>query len=193
MEAACYNGSTGFRYERLQARVLTQILVLSDTHVRTVHDLPAQVLRAVSEAEWVVHCGDYTRLAVVDELKRLARNFVGVYGNADPGDIRRRLPAEVVIKVEARRIAVIHPAWGGYPDALEESLIERFPDVDAILFGHTHDPCNHRLNGTMLFNPGQGYGSFMVPASIGMLTISKDALTGEILVLNPICEQESIQ
>ena len=55
---------------------------------------------------------------------------------------------------------------------------------DAILFGHTHEPCNLTLNGTLLFNPGQGYSSFMVPASIGILTVSKQELRADILTLD---------
>jgi len=145
-------------------------------------------LSAISYAEWVVHCGDYTSAVVVEELRHLARHFVGVYGNADPGDVRRQLPAEFILELEEREIAVIHPLWGGYPDALEEELVARFPHVDAILFGHTHDPCNRKLNGTLLFNPGQSYNSFMVPASIGIVTVSQDELRGEISILDPVSE-----
>lgn len=146
-------------------------------------ELPEEFLQAIREAEWVVHCGDYTSMAVVEELGRLARHFVGVYGNTDPNDIRYRLPAEVTFELEGRRIAVAHPHWGGYPDGLEEELTARFPHVDAILFGHTHDACNLRLNGTLLLNPGQSYPSFMVPASIGILTLSKWDIKGEVLAL----------
>ena len=167
--------------------------MLSDTHVRTVQELPQEVLQAIREAEWVVHCGDYTSVVVVEELRRLARRFVGVYGNTDPRDIRRQLPAEVILEFEAKKIAVIHPAWGGYPDALEEELAARFPNVDAILFGHTHEPCNLKLNGTLLLNPGQSYSSFMVPASVGILTVSKGELRGEISTLNRGSEWRAIQ
>jgi len=86
--------------------------------------------------------------------------------------------------VEGKRIAVIHPPWGGPPFGLEEELVTRFPDVDAILFGHTHEPCNMILEGTLLLNPGQGYPSFMVPASTGILTVSRGELRGEISTLD---------
>jgi putative phosphoesterase len=159
---------------------LTEILVISDTHAGTVQELPKGMLQAIREAEWVIHCGDYSSIAVVEEIRRLARHFVGVYGNADPGAIRRQLPSETILELEGIRIAVIHPHWGGHPDGLEKELVNRFPDVDAILFGHTHEPCNMRLNGVLLLNPGQGYHSFMVPASAGILTISGGDLEGRI-------------
>jgi len=163
---------------------LTKILVISDTHVRTVQELPKGLLQAVTEAEWVVHCGDYASSLVVDELRHSARRFLGVYGNADPSDVRRQLPAETTFECEGRRIAVVHPYWAGHPDGLEEELAAQFPDVDAILFGHSHEPCNLSLNDTLLFNPGQGYRSFMVPASIGILTVSEGELKGEVSTLD---------
>jgi putative phosphoesterase len=163
---------------------LTRILVISDTHVRTVQELPEGILQAVREAEWVVHCGDFVSIEVVDELQRSARRFTGVYGNIDPIEVRHRLASEVIFEVEGKRIAVLHPPWGGPPFGLEKELVARFPDVDAILFGHTHEPCNMILEGTLLLNPGQGYSSFMVPASTGILTISKGELRGEISTLD---------
>lgn len=163
---------------------MTQILVISDTHVGTLQELPEGILQAIREAEWVVHCGDYGSLVVVEELRRLARHFVGVYGNSDRGDVRHQLPPELTIQFAGKEIAVTHPHWGGHPDGLEEELVAQFPDADAVLFGHTHEPCNLMLNGTLLFNPGQGYPSFMVPASIGILTVGKGGLTGEILTLD---------
>ena len=163
---------------------MNQLIVLSDTHVRTLYELPEKILQAIKESEWVVHCGDYTGVAVVDELRHLARNFVGVYGNTDPGGIRSQLPAEVIFEFEGRKLVVTHPHWCGFPDSLENDLAARFHDADAILFGHTHEPCKVRRNGTLLLNPGQGYHSFLVRASIGIFTISKGKLSGDILFMD---------
>ncbi|MDD5288051.1 MAG: YfcE family phosphodiesterase [Dehalococcoidales bacterium] len=162
---------------------MAQITVLADTHVRTLRELPQTVTQAIKEAEWVVHCGDYTSLTVVEELQSTARNFVGVYGNSDPEEVRRRLPAETVIELEGRRIAVTHPYWGGPPDRLEEKLIARFPSADVILFGHTHDSCNMKLNDVQLFNPGQGYSFHTMPLTIGIMTVSKQELKCQIMSL----------
>ena len=163
---------------------MTQIVVISDTHVRMVQELSGGMLQAISEAECLVHCGDYTGGRVVEELQRLTPRFVGVYGNADSGDVRHQLTADAIFEIEGRTIAVAHPHWGGYPYRLEEELVARFPDVDAILFGHTHEPRILTLNGTLLLNPGQGYPAFMVPASIGILTVSKKGLSGQIRSLD---------
>ena len=163
---------------------VARILVIGDTHVGTVRELPGGVLRAIEEADRVVHCGDYVSSAVVTELERLSPGFVGVYGNADPGDVRRRLPPEATFQWEGRTIAVTHPHWAGHPDGLEEELVAMFPGADVILFGHTHEPCNLEMNGTLLLNPGQAYASFMVPASVGVLTITRGKLKGEIMTFD---------
>ena len=160
---------------------LSRILVISDTHFRSTGALSPGLLRAIEEAEYVVHCGDFVSRTVVNELRRLSRHFIGVYGNADPDDVRRMLPAETTFSFGGKKIAVIHPYWGGDGYRLEEELTTRYPRADVILFGHTHVPYNLMMNGTLLLNPGQAYASFMVSASVGILTINEDGVSAEIL------------
>jgi putative phosphoesterase len=165
-----------------------QILVISDTHVRAFRELPGGIQKAVQEAEWVVHCGDFTTMGLLEELRRLTPHFTGVFGNADPGSVRHQLSHQVTFELEGRKIVVIHPHWGGHPDGLEKELALRFPDADVILFGHTHEPCNTKIGDTLLLNPGQGYASFMVPASMAILTVSRSELSAELLTLADVEE-----
>lgn len=162
---------------------MTQVLVISDTHVKAFSELPEGIQRAVRGAEWVVHCGDFTSVGVLEELRRLTPHFVGVFGNADPSNIRQQLSHQVTFELEERKIVVVHPHWGGHPDGLEKELALRFPDADVILFGHTHETCNLKLKDTLLLNPGQGYASFMIPASMAVLTVSQSKLGGQLLTL----------
>jgi len=167
---------------------LTKILVISDTHVRAFQELPGGIQQAVRGTEWLVHCGDFTSMGVLEELRRLVPHFIGVFGNTDPGNIRQQLPHQAVFEIEGRRIVVIHPHWGGHPDGLEKELALRFADADVILFGHTHEPCNMKINNTLLLNPGQGYASFMVPASMAALTVSRSDLRADLLTLTDVEE-----
>ena len=162
---------------------MTKLLVLSDTHARSLRELPQSVTDAVKGTEWVVHCGDFTSLSVLRELQSIAKHFVGVYGNSDPPDVRDELPAETIIELEGKRIAVIHPPWGGSPDKLEEKLSARFPGVDAILFGHTHDTCNEIINGVLMFNPGQSYAFHSMPVNAGIVTVTRKGLAGKLIML----------
>jgi putative phosphoesterase len=151
-------------------------------------ELPEGIQKAVREAEWVVHCGDFTGMELLEELRRLAPHFVGVFGNTDPSSIRQQLPHQTVFEIEGRKVVVIHPHWGGHPDGLENELARRFPDADAILFGHTHEPYNTKIKDTLLLNPGQGYVSFMVPATMAVLTVSRIELTAKLLNMTDVDE-----
>ena len=162
---------------------MTQVVVIADTHVSSVHELPAEVRRAVEEADWVVHCGDFTRARVVEELAAMDGRFTGVYGNSDPGEVRRRLPHEATLELDGMTVAVAHPFWGEHPDGIEDELVALYPGADAILFGHTHDPAVSRIGGTLLLNPGQAYASFMVPATYAVLTSDTGGLRGEIRIV----------
>jgi putative phosphoesterase len=164
---------------------MVKLLVLADTHVRSVAELPSELIRAAGECDWLVHCGDYTGAAVIDELRALAKRFSGVYGNSDPGPVRARLPHKLTLEVDGCRLAVVHPEWGGFPDGIEAELLKRFAGYDAILFGHTHEPLVQRHGETLLVNPGQAYHSFMVPATMVKLTVSKGGIEGEVVTLRP--------
>jgi uncharacterized protein len=51
-----------------------------------------------------------------------------------------------------RRIGMTHvpcPRAG-----MEERLLARFPDCDAIVYGHTHVPQVERVGGVWILNPG---------------------------------------
>ncbi len=158
----------------------TYILVLADTHVATLQLLPERLHQLVKETDCVVHCGDFTEIRVVEELRSLAKRFIGVYGNTDSPEIREQLPAETIFEVHGKKIAVTHPYFGGPPWGLEEELAARYPDADVILFGHTHDACSIHKNGVLLFNPGQGYPIFITPASVGILKVTADGVEGRI-------------
>lgn len=164
---------------------MVKLLVLADTHVRAIEELPREVIRAAGESDWLVHCGDYTGAAVIDELRGLTGRFSGVYGNSDPGTVRARLPHQLTLEVNGRRLAVIHPSWGAFPDGIEDELLARFAGYDAILFGHTHEPVVARHGGILLVNPGQAYHSFMVPATMVRLTVSDEGIEGEVVTLKP--------
>ena len=69
--------------------VTTRLLLLADTHVPArAKRLPDPVLRAVDDADIVIHAGDWIDVATLDLLESRSRSLVGVYGNND-GAARR--------------------------------------------------------------------------------------------------------
>ena len=169
----------------------TRIVVVSDTHCATWAEVHPGIRRAVAEADVAVHCGDITRMDVVAGMRRAAKKAVIVHGNADPPELRKALPSVEILELGGRRIGITHPAWGGPAFELEE-LLPDFPTagpqgndgpLDAVLFGHLHETITEEWDGVLYLNPGQGYASFMVPATIAVLTVDGGALSAEIRVV----------
>ena len=153
--------------------------MVSDTHCQDWEEVHPDIRAAVAEADIAVHCGDFTRIGVVEGVRQSAKRAIVVHGNSDPVELRQALPYVETLEVEGQRIGVTHPAWGGPPFELDE-LLPDFPGpVDAILFGHLHETVNERRDGVLFVNPGQGYPSFMVPATIAIVTV-EGAISAEI-------------
>jgi len=159
---------------------MTKIVVISDTHARSLKELSPKLVKTLAGADIAVHCGDYTTTSLLDEVRRVARRFIGVYGNIDPKEVREQLPAKTVFEVEGKRIGVTHPSWGGPPWGIEEDIAKEFEGVDIILFGHTHDVCHETIGGVVFINPGQAYPSFRTSASVAIVTIGQEGMEVEI-------------
>jgi putative phosphoesterase len=107
---------------------------------------------AVRAADLVIHAGDLTSVAFLEELCSYGPPVHAVYGNADEPALRSLLPETVVVGVESVRIGVVHipgPAAGR-----EGRLVGSFPGCDAVVFGHTHLPVVSQVGGVWLLNPG---------------------------------------
>jgi hypothetical protein len=163
----------------------TRIVVVSDTHLHRWDEVHPEIRQAVSEADIAVHCGDFVRMDVVEGFMKEARRGIVVHGNSDPVEIREAIPYVETIEVEGKRIGVIHPSWGG-PEFPPEELLPDFDEPpDAILFGHLHETINETRGGILYVNPGQGYASFMVPATISVVTVDNGIISAEIRVIEP--------
>jgi hypothetical protein len=151
-----------------------KVVVISDSHVDSIDRLPRRIVDELSGADLVVHAGDYTGTKLLEEL-RLQGNFRGVYGNMDPPEIRRELPALQTVVIGDCRIGVCHPPEGGSPFGIEDRIRARFQDVDAIIFGHTHKTKNERKGGVLYLNPGSATGTFPASAkTFVIITIGKE-------------------
>lgn len=160
----------------------TKLLVFSDTHVRSAEGLHPVVKEALREADRVVHCGDFTGLAFLEELRTRYPHFVGVYGNSDPEDIRHILPRKQLFSIGHWRIGITHPYWGAEPDGIEEKVYLDLGPQDIILFGHTHERIEKHIGNTLVVNPGPGYPEFMTPGSVAMLTLTDTSVEVEFRV-----------
>jgi len=133
--------------------VTTRLLLVSDTHIPgRARRLPEAVLRAADAADLVIHAGDWVTASVLDELEQHAP-VLGVYGNNDGDDLRSRLPEVARREIEGMRVAVVHET--GDARRRETRMDAAFPDVDLLVFGHSHIPWDSTTAaGLRLLNPG---------------------------------------
>jgi putative phosphoesterase len=131
-----------------------RVLVLADTHVpKRARDLPGEVWEAVEAADVVVHAGDWVVPALLDELEDRSRRLVGVYGNNDGAELRRRLPEVARTTIGGVRLAVVHET--GDSKGRESRCEQAYGDVDVLVFGHSHIPWDTVTGrGLRLLNPG---------------------------------------
>jgi putative phosphoesterase len=163
----------------------TQIVVISDTHFHKWDEVHPDIRLAVASADIAVHCGDFVRMDVLDGFRAEAKRAIVVHGNTDPVEMRKAIPYTEVIEVEGKRIGITHPAWGG-PEFEPEALLPDFPEpVDIILYGHLHVTVNETIGDVLFVNPGQAYSSFMVAATIALLTLEEGQVTVEIREVVP--------
>ena len=148
---------------------MKRIGVVADTHSPEFLDrLPPRLFEVLRGVDLVLHAGDVTTEATLAELRQLAP-VEAVRGDHDHA---LAVPQSREVIVEGKRIVVVHGnrshwleephtlLWtlslgyfsphGGLPRALRR----RFPNADAIVFGHTHRPYAEKVNGALLFNPG---------------------------------------
>ncbi|MDQ3741429.1 MAG: metallophosphatase family protein [Actinomycetota bacterium] len=127
-----------------------KIAIVSDTHMpRGRRRLPVEHLRG---ADLILHAGDLSTVAVLEELEAIGPPVAAVIGNVDEPALAERLPEERTVEAEGARIAVVHDA-GPSKGRLERMRL-RFPDADAVVFGHSHIPLHEERDGFQIFNPG---------------------------------------
>jgi len=131
-----------------------RLLLLADTHVPArARDLPAEVWDAVDAADVVVHAGDWVDVGLLDALEGRARRLVACYGNNDGQPLRERLPLVGRVELHGVRLAVVHET--GPATGRERRADAAHPDVDCLVFGHSHIPWDSTTPGGMrLLNPG---------------------------------------
>jgi uncharacterized protein len=159
------------------------VAVISDTHLpRGARRLPEACLQHVRRADLILHLGDFSTLAVLEELEALGPPLQAVSGNADEPALRARLPTELVVEADGARIGLVHipgPAVGR-----ADRLVRRFPGCDAVLFGHTHLPQVERHENVWVLNPGSPTERRRGPFhSMLLLEVNRGAVSPELVRL----------
>ncbi len=159
------------------------IAVIADTHMpKGTRELPAECVEKIRAAEALIHAGDFSAASVLEELEALCPVVLAVHGNVDDAELRRRLPETLEVELGSRTVAVVHDA-GPRQGRLTRMRV-RFPDADAVVFGHSHLPLHEEKGGFQIFNPGSPTERRRAPrASMGLLHPTASGLRFEHLWL----------
>ncbi|UFQ19841.1 MULTISPECIES: metallophosphoesterase family protein [Streptomyces] len=159
-----------------------RLLLVSDTHVPLrARRLPDELLRAVDRADVVIHAGDWVDVATLDLLEGRARRLVGVFGNNDGAELRARLPEVARVRLGGLRFGVVHET--GAARGREARCAALYPDLDVLVFGHSHIPWDTEAPGGLrLLNPGSPTDRRRQPYRTYMTCVAADGALGEVVL-----------
>jgi uncharacterized protein len=130
--------------------------VISDTHSYNFNkDWEKPVMESFKECKYLLHLGDVTHPAVLNDLESLGFKVIGVQGN---NDRMLNLPHVIILTCGKYTLGMVHGGGGGYSNIIQRSLRlikSVYSDhLDAIIFGHLHLPKDEMENGIRFLNPG---------------------------------------
>lgn len=129
------------------------IAVISDTHLpRGARRIPDACIEHMRAADLILHGGDIATAGVLADIEAIGPPVHAVHGNVDSAELRSKLPDALTFDADGARIAMVHDA--GPATRRLERMRARFPDADALVFGHSHIPLHEKDDGFQIFNPG---------------------------------------
>jgi putative phosphoesterase len=155
------------------------IAVLADTHMpKGSRRLPMRCVELIESAEATIHAGDFFGTSALAEIEALCPVLHAVHGNVDEPALRNSLPATLEVEVGGRLLAVVHDA--GPAKGRLARMRGRFPEAEAVVFGHSHLPLLEQESGFQIFNPGSPTERRRAPRpSMGLLTLKDRRLSFE--------------
>jgi uncharacterized protein len=162
---------------------MKKIGVISDTHLM-MPDVWIEEIASnhFADVDFIIHSGDMVTLDIINTFTLLGKDVVAVSGNMDGPDVRSMYPASRTITVEDITIGVTH-GWGS-PNGIRQRIMQTFPKVDAIVYGHTHQAFIGKEAGIYFFNPGSPTDlRFTTDRTIGIIEVQRDTINGAIIIL----------
>ena len=145
----------------------TRIVALSDSHARSIQELPAALREALTRADTIIHAGDHTEMSLLQELRAIGE-VIAFAGNMDSTPLKIHLPPRQLVTLAGRLVGIAHGS--GAPTGIAERVRALFPETpDLIVFGHSHVPFKGVVEATMMVNPGparDGYASILIGVDI---------------------------
>ncbi len=162
---------------------MIRIGVLSDTHLKGPDPLIETIAKTqFHDVDLIIHAGDITAAGVLDPFHAAGKEVIAVCGNMDEAYVANHYPSKRTILIENVTIGIIH-GWGS-PLGIRSRIRESFQDIDALIYGHSHQCFCGRKDGIFYFNPGSPTDSrFTNLRSVGIIEITRGSIQGEIIGL----------
>ena len=159
-----------------------RVAVIADTHLpRGTRRLPDRCVEELRAADLILHAGDIATRAVLTEIESIGPPVRAVRGNVDEPALA--LPEEAVLELDGATVAMLHDA-GPAKGRLERMRL-RFPDADAVVFGHSHIPLHEERDGFQIFNPGSPTDRRRQPRhTMGMAEVEDGRIAFRLLALD---------
>jgi hypothetical protein len=146
--------------------------IISDTHGL----LRDEAVDALQDCDLILHAGDIGAPSVIEELSAIA-HVVAVRGNMDRDEIAGKFPLTETIQLKEVLLYLIH-------DIGRLDLDPGVSGIQAIIFGHSHEPVIHKQDGILYLNPGSaGPRRFKLPVSVARLYVKGKKLDAELITL----------
>jgi putative phosphoesterase len=152
------------------------IAIISDTHLpKGTRVIPPRCLDLMARSEAIIHAGDFSTVATLDDLRALGPPVLAAHGNVDEPELQRKLPSVAELELGQFKVAITHDT--GAARGRLARLRRRFADFDAVIFGHSHIPLLEQRDGFQIFNPGSPTERRRAPAhSMGLLNARREGL-----------------
>ena len=159
------------------------VAVISDTHLpRGTRRIPDACVASMRASDLILHAGDFTYPEVLEEIDSLGPPVAAVHGNVDTEELRQRLPEARVVNAADVKIAMVHDAGPSYGRL--ERMRARFPEADAVVFGHSHIPLHEERDDFHIFNPGSPTDKRRQPEfTMGVAQIEAGRIRFELVTL----------
>jgi len=158
--------------------------LISDTHIpKRATRIPQKVFEVFNKVDFIIHAGDLVDLSVIDELEEAAP-VLAVHGNMDGLEVSNALPLLNSLKIFDWKIGVMHDPNVLYgSDKMGEIAKEN--GFNVFVSGHTHASRVKWEGKTLYINPGSPTdpSSFLNKPTVGLLKITKQTITPEIIYL----------
>ena len=161
---------------------IIRVGVIADTHIpQKAPRIPDVVLRHFERVDHILHAGDLSSLAVLDQLSAYAP-VDAVQGNVEQQAVIETLPIKRELLIGGVTVGLVHIL--GERQHYARNARREFPAARVVIFGHSHIPHLADDGELLLLNPGSATDRRRQPhCTVAILTIEDGQPRAEIVAL----------